>query len=141
MKKAVIATLLSGAISVPAFAASSNDLADANLIFNMDNGQSMELAVLTPEEMKNTEGALAPWIIGGGIGSLTGGGGYVYGWYRGNYSWNTSRFLGNVGTGALAGASFGTAGALAGGGLSVGANIWRVNSFSFNWGANHAWRR
>lgn len=97
--------------------------------------------MLSPEEMKNTEGALAPWIIGGGIGSLTGGGGYVYGWYRGNYSWNTSRFLGNVGTGALAGASFGTAGALAGGGLSVGANIWRVNSFSFNWGANHAWRR
>jgi hypothetical protein len=37
MKKAIIATILSGVISAPAFAASGNELADANLIFNMDN--------------------------------------------------------------------------------------------------------
>ena len=31
--------------------------------------------------------------------------------------------------------------AAAGGGLSAGANIWRVNSFSTNFGANSIWRR
>lgn len=76
MKKAIIATLLSGVISAPVFAASSNYLADANLIFNMDNGQSMELAMLSPEEMKQTEGAWIPNAIGGGVGFITGN--YTY---------------------------------------------------------------
>ncbi|MEN9463992.1 MAG: hypothetical protein RL217_173 [Pseudomonadota bacterium] len=141
MKKIMIATLLSAVVSASVFADNSNDLADAGLIFEMDNSQSVELALLSSEEMKNTEGALAPWIIGGGVGALAGGGGYIYGWYDNKYTWNTSKFLGNAATGALAGATFGAAGSLAGGGLSVGANIWRANSFSFNLGANQAWRR
>ncbi|MCL7930881.1 hypothetical protein [Halomonas llamarensis] len=62
MKKAVIATLLSGAIAAPAFAASESNLADADKVFNMDNAQTMELAALSSEEMKSTEGELVPFL-------------------------------------------------------------------------------
>jgi hypothetical protein len=107
MKKVIIATLLSGAISVPAFAANGNDLADANLIFNMDNSQSMELAVLSSEEMKNTEGALGPWgAVGGGIIGGIGNIGYQLG--SGN-SWNWGSFGYAVGGGALTGFTGGAA--------------------------------
>jgi hypothetical protein len=122
--------------------AGNNDLTDANQIFSMEGLQSTELSLLSSQEMKDTEGALAPWLIGGLGGGAFGGGGYALGWYNGNYSWNTRRFLGNVGTGALAGATFGGAGALAGGGFfSAGTNIWRANNFGFNFGVNKIWRR
>jgi len=76
MKKAIIATLLSGAISTPGFAANGNDLDDVNLIFRMDNSQSMDLAVLSPQEMNNTEGEFGPWgaLTGLGIGAWSYGG-------------------------------------------------------------------
>ncbi len=106
MKKAIIATLLSGAISAPAFAANGNDLADANLIFNMDNSQSMELAVLSSEEMKSTEGAFGPWgAVGGGIGGI-GNIGYQLG---SSNSWNWGSFGYAVGGGALTGFTGGAA--------------------------------
>lgn len=90
---------MSAAISVPAFAANGNDLADANLIFNMDNSQSMELAVLSSEEMKSTEGAF--WQYG--LGALAGmyGSGYGYLAAGGNSPWG---FLGAATTGAVGGA-------------------------------------
>ncbi|NLY65038.1 MAG: hypothetical protein GX070_08825 [Alcaligenaceae bacterium] len=101
MKKAIIATLLSGAISLPAFAANGNDLADANLIFNMDNSQSMELAVLSSEEMKNTEGAFGPWGALSGLGI----GAWSYGGYlaAGN-SFNVRDAVLTIGGSTLAGA-------------------------------------
>jgi len=98
MKKAIIATLLSGAISVPAFAANGNDLADANLIFNMDNSQSMELAVLSSEEMKSTEGAFWQYGLGGLAGAYGAGYGYLAG--GGSSPWG---FLGSVAAGGAAG--------------------------------------
>ena len=102
------------------------------------NIQAMELSM---QEMKETQGALAPWVIGGIAGGTFGGLGYSYGVWTGNYNWNTTNFLGNVDTGALIGSTFGAVGAAAGGGLSVGANVWRINSFSTNFGLNSIWRR
>ena len=52
MKKQYLRPFFSSVISAPAFAANGNDLADANLVFNMDNSQIAELAVLSEEEMK-----------------------------------------------------------------------------------------
>ena len=54
---------------------------------------------MTDSEMQETEGAVAPWVAGAGLG------------------------------------------AAAGGGLTVGANAWRFNSFALNSGVNKAWRR
>lgn len=62
MKKAIIAILLSGSIAAPAFATSDDDLADANRVFNMDNSESLELAALSSEEMKETKGAFFPLL-------------------------------------------------------------------------------
>lgn len=98
MKKAIIATLLSSAISLPAFAANGNDLADANLIFNMDNGQSMELAVLSSEEMKSTEGAFWQYGLGGLAGAYGAGYGYLAG--GGSSPWG---FLGSMAAGGASG--------------------------------------
>ncbi len=98
MKKVIIASLLSGAISVPVFAANENDLADANLIFNMDNGQSLELAVLSSEEMKSTEGAFLQY----GLGGLAGAYGAGYRYLAGGGS-NPLGFLGSVATGGATG--------------------------------------
>ena len=71
MKKIMIAALFSAAVSTPAFADSSNDLADAGLIFEMDNSQSVELAVLSSEEMKSTQGELLPLLAILGSGALS----------------------------------------------------------------------
>lgn len=116
---------------------------DAQILFEQD-AMPMELAALTSHEMKETEGAWVQFAIGGAIG----GAGYAWGAYRGNYAWNTGKFIGNVGTGALIGGTFGAVGAMASGGArfvpsltNVGANVWRMNSAIANWGVNHGWRR
>jgi len=96
---------------------------------------------MTDSEMQETEGAVAPWVAGVGLGAAAGGIGYTYGWARGNYKWSNAKFAGNVTTGAVIGGTFGAAGAAAGGGLTVGANAWRFNSFALNSGVNKAWRR
>ncbi|PCN59278.1 hypothetical protein CF596_14085 (plasmid) [Acinetobacter sp. YT-02] len=119
----------------------SDNTADLSTIFESSHVEKIQALELSNQEMKDTQGALAPWVIGGAVGGLSGGAMYSYGVWKGNYQWNTNRFLGNVGTGAVIGGTFGAAGAAAGGGLSAGANIWRVNSFSTNFGANSIWRR
>jgi hypothetical protein len=117
--------------------------ADIHTMFDQAE-KPMQLAALSGQEMKDTEGA---WLQFG-IGGLLGGAGYGWGVYRGSYSWNTSSFLGNVGTGALIGGTFGAAGAIASGGArfipsltNAGANIWRFNSAATNFGVNNIWRR
>ena len=100
-------------------------------------GSTAQVVALDNTEMKATEGEWVNW----GLGGLIGGAGYAYGAYRGNYSWNTTQFLGNIGTGALIGGTFGAAGAAAGGGMSLGANLWRANGFGMNYGVNLGWRR
>lgn len=62
MKKAIIATLLSSAVAAPAFATSDKELEDANLVFNTDDSQAMELAALSSAEMKDTKGAVFPLL-------------------------------------------------------------------------------
>ncbi len=87
--------------------------------------------------MKSTKGEWVNIALGGALGGI----GYGYAVYAGNYNWNTAKFAGNVATGALIGGTFGAAGALAGGGLSLGANVWRANSFLANFGVNLGWRQ
>ena len=123
----------------PLQASTTLNTVELNTIFDASQFENIQATELSNQEMKDTQGALAPWVIGGAVGGLSGGAMYSYGVLKGNYQWNTNRFLGNVGTGALIGGTFGAAGAAAGGGL--GANIWRVNSFSTNFGANSIWRR
>jgi len=130
------ATQLENLQTLPVAAFSQTDI---NAMFEQTD-KPMQLAALSRQEMKETEGAWFQFAIGGA--------GYALGVYRGNYSWNTGRFLGNVGTGALIGGTFGAAGAIASGGArfipsltNAGANIWRFNSATANFGANNAWRR
>lgn len=110
MKKAILATVFSSVISAPAFAANGNDLADANLVFNMDNSQIAELAVLSEEEMKSTEGALIPLFL-----APIAFGGAISAWTYHGLSYLRTGSLGSssgaaiaAGTGALGGAYTGT---------------------------------
>ncbi|MCR0012455.1 hypothetical protein ACWB3A_09780 [Acinetobacter baumannii] len=144
MKKYLAIVAITSTVSMSVMAqqqTSSLTTSDINNLFDVSKLENIQALELSSQEMKDTQGALAPWIIGGAVGGISGGAMYSYGVWRGNYQWNTTRFLGNVGTGAVIGGTFGAAGAAAGGGLSVGANVWRVNSFSTNFGANSIWRR
>jgi hypothetical protein len=161
LKHAVVALAAAGVLSTQAYASEAQaeavlqpaqpvaafTEADIQALFE-DTGKPMQLAALSAQEMRETEGALAPWAVGGLVGGAWQGANYAWGAYRGNYAWNTSRFLGNVGTGALIGASFGTAGHIASGGArfipsltNAGANVWRFNAVIANRGVNHVWRR
>ena len=151
LKSTLFAGVLAASLSVPAFANEGTvatplpqfTAADTQMLFEQD-AKPMQLAVLSQQEMRETEGAWVQFGIGGALG----GAGYAWGVYRGNYAWNTRNFIGNVGTGALIGGTFGAAGAIASGGArfipsltNAGANIWRFNSATANWGVNHGWRR
>ncbi len=150
LKITLLASALAATVAMPVFAAEPQpaplprfSAADASLIFETDT-RPMQLAVLSQAEMKETEGAFLNWVVGG----IAGGGLYAVGVYRGQYDWNTGRFLGNVGTGALIGGTFGAAGAIASGGArfipsltNLGANVWRFNGAAANTGVNNIWRR
>ena len=119
---------------------------EAAALFEQE-AKPMQLAALSPKEMKETEGAFFNFGTAA-FGGFVGGAGYAWSVYRGNTTWNTGRFLGNVGTGALIGGTFGAAGAAASGGArfipsltNAGANIWRFNSAAANFGPNLGWRR
>ena len=110
MKKLSILALSATIITAPVFAETTtyptpsvelstqfNEATD--LSFAFDDTQNLQATVMTDSEMQETEGAVAPWVAGAGLG------------------------------------------AAAGGGLTVGANAWRFNSFALNSGVNKAWRR
>ena len=150
MKKLSILALSATVAITPAFAETTahyntpiTELSSqqADLSFAFDNVENLQAVVMTDKEMTETQGAVAPWVAGAGLGAAAGGIGYTYGWARGNYKWSNAKFAGNVTTGAVIGGTFGAAGAAAGGGLTVGANAWRFNSFALNSGVNKAWRR
>lgn len=135
-------------LTSPVMAQSLDNQAFEAKVFHSDADKPMQLAELSAKEMKETEGAVAPWVVGGAIGGLAGGAGYAWGVYRGHYKWDNAKFAGNVASGAVIGGSFGTAGAIASGGAkfipsltNAGANVWRFNSAVANNGANRAWRR
>ena len=112
---------------------------DESKVFHLTDNQSLNAVELSETEMKETEGQIAPWIIGGGIGATAGGVRYAYGVWKGDYEWDSKRFAGNVASGAVIGATFGAAGAAAGGG--VGAAIWGANGVILNNGVDRVWQR
>ena len=119
---------------------------DLATLFEQD-AKPMQLAALSAQEMRETEGALAPWIVGGLGGAAWQGANYAWGAYRGNYAWNTNRFIGNVASGAMIGAGAGQLRFLASGVTGIrnlatpGGAIWAANGATMNWGVNHIWRR
>lgn len=151
LKSTLFVGVLAASLAVPAFANDASVVAplpqftaaDTQMLFEQ-SAEPMQLAALSQNEMKETEGAWLNWAGGGVIGGAM----YYRGVYNGSYAWNTGRFLGNVATGALIGGTFGAAGAMASGGArfipsltNAGANIWRFNSATTNWSVNQIWRR
>lgn len=129
-------------------AIANNHLNTADLNYAFGDSQDLQVQAMTQQEMDETQGAVAPWVIGAGVGGVWQGANYAYGVYKGDYKWSHAKFAGNVATGAAIGGSFGAAGHIASGGAkfipsltNAGANMWRGNSAVANWGANHAWRR
>ena len=67
------------------------------------------VSVLSDAELKETQGAFWPYVIGASWGAVGGAGGYIssyYGSYNtgGNPSWNWGQFGASVATGAISGA-------------------------------------
>ncbi len=99
MKKAIILISLISSISTQYSYANQNTVSDAYLLFNItNNNPSIELAVLSPEEMKNTEGAFWQYGLGGLAGMYGSGYGYLIG--GGSNPWG---FLAAAATGFTAG--------------------------------------
>jgi len=116
--------------------------ADLTSIFDLSSETPLVLAELSTQEMRDTQGAFFPvWASGALLGAGSGAFGYGLGVWQKHYDWDTQMFIGNVTTGAITGAGFGIIGAAAGGGYTVGANLWRFNNFSLNFGVNSYWRR
>jgi hypothetical protein len=155
MKKLLIATALATSLTTVSVQASPRIMQDdMNQIFSIGSTggsfpvgagkQSHQVAMLSSQEMKETEGEWINWAVGAAFGA----GGYAWGYYRGNYAWNNARFAGNVASGALIGGTFGAAGAIASGGArglasytNLGSNVWRFNAAAANTGVNFGWRR
>ncbi len=140
----VLAATLSMQSMAQEVATAQAPLSVDELSFAFADVAQADVLAMSQGEMVETEGAWVNWAAGGALGGL----GYGYGVYRGNYDWNTTKFLGNVATGAVIGGTFGAAGVAASGGArfipsltNVGANVWRANAVTANWGVNHGWRR
>ncbi|MEC4722635.1 hypothetical protein RY831_26055 [Noviherbaspirillum sp. CPCC 100848] len=91
--------------------------ADANLIFD---GEPVQVAVLSQQEMKETEGA---WWVAPLIGGIGNGIGYSYG----NPNWNLPGFTTAVGTGALGG----LAGGVGGWGIGLAGSLYSTHVTSW----------
>lgn len=92
-KTAAVAALLTGALSVPALANEDvpmvgNDMQDTAKVFEVTEGQSMEVAALSSEEMASTEGAWVVHAVRAGWGAIGGGVSYsVTNVGTDNFSW------------------------------------------------------
>lgn len=118
---------------------------------NIDNqvfaNQNVKAIELSQTEMQETQGEVAPMVIGAGIGAGISGVTYAYGAWKGDYKWDNKKFAGNVASGAVIGGLTGGAGAIASGGAkfipsltNAGANVWRANGAIANYGANKVFR-
>ncbi len=98
MKKTLLSLALSSALATPVIAASNTD---EKMVFNLDNSQSMQLAVLSQDEMQKTEGEWLPVVtrIGGGLAGMYGAG---YGYLAGGGE-NPFGFVGAAATGFAGG--------------------------------------
>ncbi len=143
----VLAGVLGAVMAVPAFANESPVIttpmepfseADISLIFEAD-AEPMQLATLSPQEMKETEGAVI-WngIIGGGAGLGT----YLYNtprdqWSLGGAAWNTAV---GVASGYGVGSLVKVIGPYSSGGWGVAVNKGFSNPFTLQSNAQQAAR-
>lgn len=102
---------------------------DVALLFE-SSGSGMEVAALEAEEMRDTDGALRPYVIGGGAGLVT----YTYSNWD---TWNAPAAAYATGIGAITGGAAGALAGLSGGGLA-GAVAWRPGFMALNYGAQKA---
>lgn len=135
MKKIIFATILSGAITAPAMAASNTDLSNASSIFNVQDQQALQLEVLSSLEMKETEGAYLWQLAGAGFGGYAGHWGYMANSLSSN-SYNFGSHMASISVGAAAGAwspvtSIGRAAGTLGSSVGFGAfSGWSSTQFS-----------
>lgn len=102
MRKLTLAVVLSTAFATTAMANEMPEtgLIDAQQVFHMEDAQPMQLAVLSEQEMRETEGAVwwfAPivgWTVGGGITGVA-----INRWQTGSWEGSGRAF----GAGATAG--------------------------------------
>ncbi len=108
MKKLTGTSLaLTLAMSFGATSAMASSFEDKDMVFAFGSESAMEVATLSDQEMKNTEGAWGPWgaIAGGAIGGIQ-----YLGYAAGSGSFSLSSFAYNVGGGAAIGAATGPVG-------------------------------
>jgi hypothetical protein len=114
MKSAIMFVVLASGLTASVFATESvvptslnhASQSDVLSLFEADS-RPLQLAVLSPQEMKETEGAFGPWgAVGGGIIGGIGNIGYQLGASNG---WNWGSFGYAVGSGALTGFTGGAA--------------------------------
>jgi hypothetical protein len=110
LKSTLFAGVLAASLAVPAFANEETvttslpqfTAADTQMLFEQD-AAPMQLAALSPQEMKETEGAWLNFAVGGAIGLGT----YAYNNW-GNMTWGGA--LGSTALGAVGGFGAGVAG-------------------------------
>jgi hypothetical protein len=136
VKSTLFAGMLAASLTVPAFANNAPVAAplpqfttvDTQMLFEQDD-QPMQLAALSQQEMKETEGAFFNFAIGGAVG---------FGFYSASNLYNNRPItwqgsLYSIGTGALTG-GFGGALIRASGGGLAGNIAWRPNILASNFG-------
>ncbi len=129
MKKLTGTSLaLTLAMSFGATSAMAGSFEDKDMAFAFDSGNTMEVATLSDQEMKNTEGA---WFnfVSAGWGAVGGGVGYASSTFAGGSNWSWPAFAGSVAGGAVGGffvnpALGATVGAGVGGAISGLSSRW-----------------
>ncbi|WP_274584454.1 hypothetical protein V6667_02935 [Neisseria leonii] len=139
MKNKFAALIIATFVATPVMAQNFENQVFAN--------QNVKAVELSQAEMKETQGAVAPMVIGAAFGAGASGITYAYGAWQGDYKWDTKKFAGNVATGAVIGGLTSGAGAIASNGAkfipsltNAGANVWRANSIIANYGVNKIFR-
>ncbi|BEV71729.1 hypothetical protein THUN1379_12110 [Paludibacterium sp. THUN1379] len=117
------------------------NLSDLGQLFRSDDSRPMQLATLSPQEMQDTQGAFNPAVAGAVIGAAGGGARYIAHTISNNQPWSGRMLAGSVASGAAVGAYIGTGAALAGGGRTVGAMIWRAKGEAMNIPIGKIWQR
>lgn len=134
LKFRALAMLLLISITGPAMSAKQNEIvpfstSDMKALFGSD-ADSIKIAMLSSEEMQNTEGAWVPFVVSGALGF----GMYAFqNWYAGrSITWQGSIY--SIGTGAFIGGGGGMLIRAAGGGVA-GNIAWRPSMMSSAFGA------
>jgi len=104
-----------------------------------DSADLGDVKILSLDEMHSTEGAINPFVAGAAIGAGVNGIKYGVGVALDkDRSFDKAELAKTMAAGAGIGALTGPAAGAAGGGLSVGANVWRFNGAAANFAADKA---